>query len=152
MPNLIHMVLALAPIALYFIFRGGLLQQIYLIVLLMFGGLYFPLVWQTHMMKTFALFHPVEVKKKKQSKQQDAVTMEQEQHESKSKKGKQNGKSNVERRTASDEMVDKTQVVANDSVKVENITDSEISNSESDAYAMDDDAYAIDKSNDDNKN
>lgn len=74
LPNLIHALLALAPIALYFIFRGGLLQQLFLIIVLMFGGLYFPLVWQTHMMKTFALFHPVEVKKKKQTKQQADTT------------------------------------------------------------------------------
>ena len=69
LPNLVHMVVALIPVGLYFLFSNSFLQQIYLIVMLMFGGLYFPLVWQTHMMKTFALFHPVEVrKKKKQSK------------------------------------------------------------------------------------
>ena len=64
LPNIIHFLLALVPIALYFIFQGSTLQIIYLTLVLMFGGMYFPLVWQTHMMKTFALFHPVEVKKK----------------------------------------------------------------------------------------
>ena len=64
LPNIIHFLVALLPIALYFVFQGGVLQMIYLTVVLMFGGMYFPLVWQTHMMRTFALFHPVEVKKK----------------------------------------------------------------------------------------
>ena len=64
LPNIIHFLVALIPIPLYFIFRGNLLQMIYLTVVLMFGGLYFPLVWHTHMMKTFALFHPIEPKKK----------------------------------------------------------------------------------------
>ncbi len=72
LPNLIHLIIALIPIALYFLFQGNFLQQIVLILLLMFGGLYFPLVWQTHMMKTFALFHPVEVKKKKAKQVQTA--------------------------------------------------------------------------------
>ncbi len=67
LPNIIHFVVALIPIGLYFVF-GSFLQQIYMIIMLMFGGLYFPLVWQTHMMKTFALFHPVPVRKKKQAK------------------------------------------------------------------------------------
>ena len=66
-PNILHLIVALIPVALYFIFGNSVLQQIYLIVMIMFGGLYFPLVWHTHMMKTFALFHPVEVKKKKKS-------------------------------------------------------------------------------------
>ena len=64
LPNIIHFLVALLPIPLYFVFRGGMLQMIYFTIVLMFGGMYFPLVWQTHMMKTFALFHPVEVKKK----------------------------------------------------------------------------------------
>lgn len=72
LPNLIHLLAALIPIALYFLFSNSLLQQIFLILMLMFGGLYFPLVWQTHMMKTFALFHPVEVKKRKKVAQEAA--------------------------------------------------------------------------------
>lgn len=66
LPNLIHLVMALIPLALYMLLRGNIFGQLLLILILMFGGLYFPLVWQTHMMKTFSLFHPVEVKKKKQ--------------------------------------------------------------------------------------
>ena len=64
LPNVIHFLVALIPVGLYFLFQGNMLQMIYLTLVLMFGGMYFPLVWQTHMMKTFALFHPVEVKKK----------------------------------------------------------------------------------------
>ena len=65
LPNIIHFLVALLPIPLYFVFSGNMmLQMIYLSLLLMFGGMYFPLVWQTHMMKTFALFHPVDTKKK----------------------------------------------------------------------------------------
>ena len=122
-PNLIHLLLALIPVALYFVFSGGLLQQLYLIILLMFGGLYFPLVWQTHMMKTFALFHPVEVKKKKQSKstQNDApaAEAEQETQPKSAKKGKKTAKT-----------VEKQDTIAD---------------SEADAYAVDNDAYATDE-------
>ena len=71
LPNIVNFLLALVPIALYFLFMGSILQMIYFTLVLMFGGMYFPLVWQTHMMKTFALFHPVEVKKK--NKQQPAA-------------------------------------------------------------------------------
>ncbi len=70
LPNIIHFVLALIPIGLYFLFQSSMLNMIFMVIMLMFGGLYFPLVWQTHMMKTFALFHPVEVKKKRANKQQ----------------------------------------------------------------------------------
>ena len=137
-PNLIHLLLALIPVALYFLFSGGFLQQIFLIVLLMFGGLYFPLVWQTHMMKTFALFHPVEVKKKKQAKtqqndaqEQEEATVTEEQPQPKSKKWKKGAK-------ASENQPE----IANAS---ENVADSEISDGEADAYAQDDDAYATDE-------
>lgn len=67
LPNIIHFLLALIPVALYFAFANSALFTILLVLLLMFGGMYVPLVWQTHMMKTFALFHPVEVKKKKKN-------------------------------------------------------------------------------------
>lgn len=63
LPNIIHLIIALLPIPLYFLF-SGFLMQLYFVLLIMFGGMYFPLVWQTHMMKTFALFHPVEARKK----------------------------------------------------------------------------------------
>lgn len=69
LPNIIHFLLALIPVALYFATQGTALFTIALVLLLMFGGMYVPLVWQTHMMKTFALFHPVEVKKKKKNQQ-----------------------------------------------------------------------------------
>ncbi len=67
LPNIIHFLLTMIPIALYFALSSSMLFTILLVLLLMFGGMYVPLVWQTHMMKTFALFHPVEVKKKKKS-------------------------------------------------------------------------------------
>ncbi len=66
LPNVLHLLFAILPIALYLVTAGGMLQTIVMALLFMFGGLYFPLVWQTHMMKTFALFHPVDTKKKKQ--------------------------------------------------------------------------------------
>ena len=127
-PNLIHLLLAILPIGLYFLFSASFLQQIFLIVLLMFGGLYFPLVWQTHMMKTFALFHPVEIKKKKQAKQQ-AVTVEEEEEQDNRKKSKKN-KNNEE----SDAATSETKSLSNG-----------IADSEEDAYAQNDDAYATDQ-------
>lgn len=65
MPNIMHLLFALLPIPLYMVFQGGFFQMLVTMLIFMMGGMYFPLVWQTHMMKTFALFHPVEVKKKK---------------------------------------------------------------------------------------
>ena len=80
LPNIIHFIIALIPVGLYFLFRSSMLNTIFLVLILMFGGMYFPLVWQTHMMKTFALFHPVEVKKKKQvQREAQAAAMSQEQ-------------------------------------------------------------------------
>ena len=76
LPNIIHFLVALIPIALYFVFQGNMLQMLYLTLVLMFGGMYFPLVWQTHMMRTFALFHPVEVKKKNKQQQQQQQQQE----------------------------------------------------------------------------
>ena len=73
LPNIIHFLIALIPIALYFAMSGTAFFTIILVIMLMFGGMYIPLVWQTHMMKTFALFHPVEVKKKKKNQQVKAV-------------------------------------------------------------------------------
>ncbi len=67
LPNVIHLILALLPVGLYLITAGGMLQSLVMVFLLMFGGLYFPLVWHSHMMRTFALFHPVETKKSKKS-------------------------------------------------------------------------------------
>lgn len=64
LPNLLHVLFALIPVALYLITMGGMLQSIVMVLIFMFGGMYVPLVWQSHMMRTFALFHPVETKKK----------------------------------------------------------------------------------------
>ena len=65
LPNLLHVVVALLPIALYFLFSSGIFQLLFLVLMMMFGGMYFPLVWHSFMMRTFALFHPVEPRKKK---------------------------------------------------------------------------------------
>ncbi len=76
LPNLVHVLFALVPVWLYLVVAGHqLLMSVYTVLLLMFGGMYFPHVWQTYMMKTFALFHPVEDKKAKQNepKQQQDV-------------------------------------------------------------------------------
>ncbi len=67
-PNIFQLVFALLPIPLYLLTAGGMLQSFVMVFMLMFGGLYFPLVWQSHMMRTFALFHPVETKKGKKNK------------------------------------------------------------------------------------
>ncbi len=71
LPNILHLMFALLPIPIYFVVAGGVLQMLYIAFLLLVGGLYFPLVWQTHMMKTFALFHPVETKKKKDVRREE---------------------------------------------------------------------------------
>ena len=63
-PNLIHVVFAVLPVLLYLLTSGGMLQGLVMAFIMMFGGMYVPLVWQSHMMRTFALFHPVEAKKK----------------------------------------------------------------------------------------
>lgn len=76
LPNLVHFILMLVPVGLYFLFSNGVLFSLYMVLLIMFGGMYVPLVWQVHMMKTFALFHPVEARKKKgqaKSKQPDEI-------------------------------------------------------------------------------
>lgn len=77
LPNIIHVIIALLPVGLWFI-MGGIFQQLLLILMLMFGGMYFPLVWQTHMMKTFALFHPVEARKKGKGGQAQTASAAQE--------------------------------------------------------------------------
>lgn len=68
LPNILKFVIMLIPIALYLLL-GNMLQIIFWLFIFMVGGFFFPLVWQTHMMKTFALFHPVELNKKGQPKQ-----------------------------------------------------------------------------------
>ncbi|MBO5867005.1 MAG: hypothetical protein J6Q55_03010, partial [Clostridia bacterium] len=64
LPNIIHVLFAILPVALYLITAGGMLQGFVIAFFVFVGGMYFPLVWHTHMMRTFALFHPVEAKKK----------------------------------------------------------------------------------------
>lgn len=71
LPNILHLIFALLPIPIYFVVAGGMLQMLYIAFLLIVGGMYFPLVWHTHMMKTFALFHPVEAKKKKDVRREE---------------------------------------------------------------------------------
>lgn len=75
-PNIAHFVIALIPLGLFFLFNGSLLQTIFMVLIFMFGGMFFPLVWQTHMMKTFALFHPVESKKKSSKAKVDEVSVQ----------------------------------------------------------------------------
>lgn len=86
LPNVLHLLIALLPIPLYFVFGQGMLAALYIVVMFMVGGLYFPLVWHTHMMRTFALFHPVESKKRKDVKKElqafeEAKQQEKEQRE-----------------------------------------------------------------------
>ena len=141
LPNLIHLVLALIPIALYFVFQNSMLQQLFLIVLIMFGGLYFPLVWQTHMMKTFALFHPVEVKKKKQAKQplpaEEAVAEQEQSEPAKKSKGKKSKSAKTVEETVETPAVEETAEA------------DAIAGSEEDAYAQPDaDAYDTEENKD----
>lgn len=131
LPNIIHFLLTLIPIALYFAFSNTSLFSIVLVLMLMFGGMYVPLVWQTHMMKTFALFHPVEVKKKKsqhlkaeqatETDGADATDAEERKGGKKKRKGEQ--------QTDSDEGYE----------AVENEDDA--TDSEDDAYATDETVY-----------
>lgn len=65
LPHASRFVIALVPVAVYFAFGSGLLVIMFM---LMLGFFYIPFVWQTHMMKTFALFHPVKVNKKGEPK------------------------------------------------------------------------------------
>lgn len=66
LPNVLHLIIAVIPLILMLIIPStSAFRMLFMILIFMFGGMYFPLVWQTFMMRTFALFHPVEVKKKK---------------------------------------------------------------------------------------
>ncbi len=64
LPNIIHVLFTTLPVIAYLLTSGGMLNGLVMAFILMFGGMYVPLVWQSHMMRTFALFHPVEAKKK----------------------------------------------------------------------------------------
>ena len=76
LPNIIHVLFAILPVGLYLITAGGMLQGMVMVFIFMFGGMYFPLVWHSHMMRTFALFHPVETKKKNKKAQNTQVGAE----------------------------------------------------------------------------
>ncbi len=67
LPHASRFAVALVPVAVYFVFGSGLLVIMFM---LMLGFFYIPFVWQTHMMKVFALFHPVAVNKKGEPKKQ----------------------------------------------------------------------------------
>lgn len=66
-PNIIHFVLAMAPVVLILLVGsnfGSFFATLIIMVAVLYGMFYIAIVWMTHMMKTFALFHPVETKKK----------------------------------------------------------------------------------------
>ncbi len=66
-PNLFHFVACLLPVILVVLVGfnfTGLFGMVVLMFIFMVGAFYIPFVWQTFMMRTFALFHPVAVNKK----------------------------------------------------------------------------------------
>lgn len=65
--NLLNFIITIVPVLLY-VFMPSTLQTLVLMFLLLWGAFWIPFVWQTHMMKTFALFHPVLVNKKGEPK------------------------------------------------------------------------------------
>lgn len=151
LPNIIHLIIALVPVALYFVFSGGILQSIYMVLMLMFGGMFFPLVWHSHMMRTFALFHPVEKKKKSKSVSETAIPAEAEQtpagdvanDQAKASKSRKKSKKAVaadespesgEAPNVAAEQVDSAFL---DAIEQEDTPEA----TESDAYKMDDDPY-----------
>ena len=75
-PNIIHVLIAVLPVALFLLTSGGMLQGLVMAFIMMFGAMYVPLVWQSHMMRTFALFHPVETKKKGKKGNNKQVSVE----------------------------------------------------------------------------
>lgn len=137
LPNLLHFLLALIPIGLFFLFQNSMLNTIFLVIILMFGGLYFPLVWQTHMMKTFALFHPVEVKKKArankqaQNQPQEDTEPQQQLPEARGKKGKKGKGGNV----VADQTIADTEAAAEPTPAAEA--------DDADPYAIEEEDYEI---------
>lgn len=142
LPNIIHFLLTLIPIALYFVLSSTGLVTIFLVLMLMFGGMYIPLVWQTHMMKTFALFHPVEVKKKK-SQQAKAEQVNEDAPEAqlaqvKDKKSRKSQTAAVEQTvkptpTVSDDFNDEDVYATDDGIEdIAEIADEQISNENKD--------------------
>lgn len=69
--TVLNFIIALIPIVLVLWLSSSMLAVIIIILCLMIGMYYVVLVWQTHMMKIFSIYHPVEkivVKRKKQIK------------------------------------------------------------------------------------
>ncbi len=63
LPNMFSFIIGIAPFILYFMLTTGTFTMLLLAVFFMFGMFYLVFVYMTNMMKTFALFHPVERKK-----------------------------------------------------------------------------------------
>lgn len=60
LPNIFKMIMSLIPLALMLIVNlSPTFSSFFLVVMFFIGAFYIVLVWMTHMMKTFALFHPV---------------------------------------------------------------------------------------------
>ncbi len=66
-PNILNFIITCVPIILYVALPSSL-STLILMFILLWGAFWVPFVWQTHMMKTFALFHPVVVNKKGEPK------------------------------------------------------------------------------------
>lgn len=159
LPNIIHLIIAFIPVALYFVFSGGgILQTIYMVFMLMFGGMFFPLVWHSHMMRTFALFHPVERKKKDKSsadassKPADVEADTENETTDQPKSGKSRKKSKKaavasdesEKDNIADEPAEQVDMALLDSIE----KDESVENTETDAYKTDDDPYQNDEISD----
>jgi len=65
LPNFIRILITAAPFVLFYFVSasGSIITTLLIAAALMFGMFYLVFVYMTHMMKTFALFHPVEKKK-----------------------------------------------------------------------------------------
>ncbi|MEG2015243.1 MAG: hypothetical protein RR086_05870, partial [Clostridia bacterium] len=76
LPNILHFVIFLVPVLLY-IFLPDMLRTFVITLMLFIGMYYFVHIWMSHMMKTFALFHPVLVNKKGETKTAPASNKQQ---------------------------------------------------------------------------
>lgn len=63
-PNIFKLIITVAPVVLMLLSLNSVIGSLILAVFLMFGMFYLVFVFQVHMMKTFALFHPIQEKKK----------------------------------------------------------------------------------------
>ena len=61
--------MSLAPIFIVLLFGNSQLFIVIIVLIAMIGMYYVVLVWQTHMMKIFSIYHPVEKKVVKHKKQ-----------------------------------------------------------------------------------